>query len=478
MKLKQLENIDLFADLSEQDLMCDIQGEIIEFKAGEVMWQEGDEAKYFMIVLEGTFQIYRIIKGQRLFISNFTEGMTGGELPLLAGTPHPGNAAAITDVKLLRINEENFWQMLSDCLPVRKKILRNMADRSQEINLLSFQREKLLSLGTMAAGLAHELNNPASAAKRASQSLISTLDEFDFHSTQMLKISMFKEPDRPGFLFQPIRDIIDIHLKLNSMERSQREDDLIDWMEELELDDAWDIASTLVTVGFTRENLSAFSEQLLPEQIPNFLRWMHKEVEMRLLSQELNVSTTRISDLVTAIKQYSYMDQNIQEIQKVDLHEGINNTLIILNHKLKIKQIKVVKEYDEGIPLVAAYGSELNQVWTNLIDNAIDAVPQGGTITIRTYVDNTCIDSSTVAVAISDNGTGIPKELQGRIFEPFFTTKGVGKGTGLGLEIAHRIIVGQHKGDIELVSEPGHTTFTVYVPIELSVPQPIVHSPQ
>jgi signal transduction histidine kinase len=160
------------------------------------------------------------------------------------------------------------------------------------------------------------------------------------------------------------------------------------------------------------------------------------------------------------------------------LHEGINNTLLILNHKLKIKQINVVKEYDEGIPLVAAYGSELNQVWTNLIDNAIDAVPQGGTITIRTYVDNTCIDTSTVAVAISDNGTGIPKELQGRIFEPFFTTKGVGKGTGLGLEIAHRIIVSQHKGDIELVSEPGHTTFTVYVPIELSVPQPVVHNPQ
>jgi signal transduction histidine kinase len=331
----------------------------------------------------------------------------------------------------------------------------------------------------MAAGLAHELNNPASAAKRASQSLISTLDEFDFHSTQMLKISMFKEPYRPGFLFQPIRDIIDIHLKLNSMERSKREDELIDWMEELELDDAWDIAATLVAVGFTRENLSSFSEQLLPEQIPNFLRWMHKEVEMRLLSQELNVSTTRISDLVTAIKQYSYMDQNIQEIQKVDLHEGINNTLLILNHKLKIKQINVVKEYDEGIPLVAAYGSELNQVWTNLIDNAIDAVPQGGTINIRTYVDNTCIDTSTVAVAISDNGTGIPKELQGRIFEPFFTTKGVGKGTGLGLEIAHRIIVGQHKGDIELVSEPGHTTFTVYVPLELTIPQPIVlHSPE
>ena len=467
MKLKQLENIDLFADLSEEELLCDIHGEMVEYKAGEQMWLEGDEAKYFMVVLEGTFQIYRIIKGQRLFISTFTKGMTGGELPLLAGTPHPGNASAMTDVKLFRIDEDNFWQMLGDCVPVRKKILKNMANRLQEINLLSFQREKLLSLGTMAAGLAHELNNPASAAKRASQNLLSTLDEFDHHSTEMLKSSMFKVPDRPGFLFQPIRDIINIDIKLSSLERSEREDDLIDWMEELGLEEAWDIASMLVAVGFTKENLSTFCEQLLPEQVPNFLRWMHKEVEMRLLSQELTISTTRISDLVTAIKQYSYMDQNLQEAQKVNIHEGINNTLIILNHKLKTKRIQVIKEYDEGIPLVAAYGSELNQVWTNLIDNAIDAVSEGGTISIRTYIDDTCMDTHSIAVAITDNGIGIPKEVQARIFEPFFTTKGVGKGTGLGLEIAHRIIVGQHKGDIEVSSEPGHTTFTVYVPEEV-----------
>jgi signal transduction histidine kinase len=468
MKLKQLEKIELFADLSEEELLCDIHGETIEFKSGEQMWEEGDEAKYFMIVLEGSFQIYRIIKGQRLFISNFTKGMTGGELPLLAGTPHPGNAAALTDVKLFRINEDNFWQMLSDCVSVRKKILRNMSERLQEMNLLSFQREKLLSLGTMAAGLAHELNNPASAAKRASQNLISTLNEFDHHSTEMLKPSMFKDPHRPGFLFQPIRDIINIDLKLDSLSRSEREDELIDWMEDLGLDNAWDIASTLVSVGFTRDNLSAFSEQLLPEQVPNFLRWIHKEVEMRLLSQELNVSTTRISDLVTAIKQYSYMDQNLQEAQKVDLHEGINNTLLILNHKLKHKQIQVIKAYDEGLPPVSAFGSELNQVWTNLLDNAIDALSDGGTITIRTFIDTTCIDTQAAAVEITDNGSGIPKELQARIFEPFFTTKGVGKGTGLGLEIAHRIVVGQHKGDIELSSEPGHTTFTVYLPIDLS----------
>lgn len=467
MKLKKLEFIELFSDLDEKDLSCDICGETVDYPAGQVMWQEGDEARYFMAVLEGTFQVYRIIKGQRLFISNFTKGMTGGELPLLAGTPHPGNAAAITNVKLLRIDEDNFWKMLAECVPVRKKILRNMAERLQELNILSFQREKLFSLGTMAAGLAHELNNPASAAKRASQNLIKTIDDFDFHSTEMLKWVMFKDPGREGFLFQPIRDIINTPVKLDSLTSSEHEDDLINWMEDQGVDDAWDMASTLVAAGFTRENLSEFSQQLVPKYIPSFLQWIHKEVEMRQLSQELKESTSRISDLVTAIKSYSYMDQNIQVAQKVDLHEGINNTLLILNHKFKIKNIKIIKEYGEGIPQVSAFGSELNQVWTNLIDNAIDAVPQGGTITIRTYVDDTCIVSRTVAVAIMDNGIGISKEIQGKIFEPFFTTKGVGKGTGLGLEIAHRIIVNQHKGDIEVVSEPGNTVFTVYVPIDV-----------
>jgi signal transduction histidine kinase len=467
MQLKELENIDLFSDLDEDQLSCDIHGETVDYKAGELMWQEGDEAKYFMLVLDGTFQVYRIIKGQRLFINNFYKGMSGGELPLLAGTPHPGNAVAVTDVKLLRINENNFWQMLSDCEPVRKKILKNMADRLQEINVLSFQREKLLSLGTMAAGLAHELNNPASAAKRASQNLIKTIDEFDFHSTEMLKWVMFNDPNRDGFLFQPIRDIINSPITLDSITSSEREDDLIDWLEEQGIDDGWDMASVLVSVGFTKENLEEFCQQLVPKHIPDFLHWIHKEVEMRQLSQELKESTTRISDLVTAIKAYSYMDQNFQELQKVDLHEGISNTLLILNHKFKTKNIKVVKEFGEGIPKISAYGSELNQVWTNLIDNAIDAVPEGGIISIKSYMDYTCIDATTVAVEIRDNGTGIPKEMQERIFEPFFTTKGVGKGTGLGLEIAHRIIVGQHKGSIELTSERGNTCFTVYLPIDL-----------
>lgn len=468
MKLNELKEISLFSDLSEEELSCDISGETVVFTKGDIMWQEGDEARHFMVVLEGSFQIYRLIKGERLYLTDFHKGMTGGELPLLAGTPHPGNAVALTDVKLFRINEDNFWKMIGECETLRRKILADMAERMQELNLLSFQREKMFSLGTMAAGLAHELNNPASAAKRASQSLIQTLDEFDKHSSAMLNPIMFKDKTIEGFPYQPLLDALQPEgIKLDSLTRSQREDELIDWLDLLNIADAWNMASTYVSLGYTKELLEDFTGRLEQKQVANFLVWLYKDIEMRVLVNELKQSTTRISDLVMAIKSYSYMDQENQKL-KVDLHEGLNNTLIILNHKFKKKNIKVVKDYGENIPKITAYGSELNQVWTNLLDNAIDAVTENeGIITIKTYLSHECADTETVVVEIIDNGTGIPQHIQGRIFEPFFTTKEVGKGTGIGLEIVYRIVVQTHKGSVELVSEPGFTQFMVYLPVDL-----------
>ncbi len=468
MTLHDLTDIELFTGLGEEDLSCDIEGAYAEYKAGEIMWREGDEAKFFMLVLEGEFEIFRTIKGQRLYISTFKKGMTGGELPLLAGTPHPGGAMAVTDVTLFKINEQQFWELLANCESVRRKILRDMAERLQEINQLSYQREKLISLGTMAAGLSHELNNPASAAKRASRKLISTLDEFDRHSSAILEKVIFREPPGEGYPFQPIFDRLQLDgVDLDTISRSEKEDELIDWLEELKVEEAFDMAPTLVSVGYDRELLESFSLKLVPDQVTNFLRWIHKEVEMKLLSRELAESTDRISSLVGAVKEYSYMDQGGQ-LQKVDIHKNLDNTLVMLHHKSKHKQIEFVKEYSPDLPLISAYGGELNQVWTNLIDNAIDAIPdQGGIITLRTSIDPSCKEHPFIAVEIIDNGTGIPKEVLPRIFEPFFTTKEVGKGTGIGLEISHRIVVNQHKGEIHVQSQPGQTKFTVYLPVDL-----------
>lgn len=466
MIIKELKDVDLFSDITDEELDEDVRGVLVELKKGDHLFTEGDNARSFFIFLEGTLEIYRVIKGEKLQIGHFTKGMSGGEVPLLSGSQHLANGMAVTDMKIFSIDESDFWYMLGNCSTVRKKILSNMSSRMFELTHLSFQREKLASLGTMAAGLAHELNNPASAAKRTAENLANTIHEFDIFSTEILKYYMFQDDvDKEGFPFQPIEEVIDINgVGLDALDRNELEDELADWMEEQGIDDPWELASILVSVGYTKEILGDFSEKLKPDQIVNFLNWLPRDVEMRKLAGELVESTSRISELVSAMKSYSYMDKT-HEKRKIDLREGIENTLIILNHKMKKKNITVKKEFDDNIPKISAYGVELNQVWTNLIDNSIDAVPDNGIITIRTGLNNN--NSDTVNVEIIDNGEGIPPEVQDKIFDPFFTTKAPGEGSGLGLEITYRIIVNQHKGSIGFESKPGFTKFSICLPVDL-----------
>jgi signal transduction histidine kinase len=333
------------------------------------------------------------------------------------------------------------------------------------LQLLSAQREKLVSLGTLAAGLSHELNNPAAAAQRSAQKLGETLDEFGAHAASMVKQAIFKQLDSENDPFQPLLAAMQLQgVALDPLSQSTCEDELADWLEEQGIDQPWEAAATLVSVGYTRDLLVEFASTLAPEHVGNFLAWLAKDVELRLLAHELGESTSRISQLVGAVKAYSYMDQAVEKTE-VDLHAGLDNTLLILKHKLKSKNIQVIKDYSDRIGSICAYGSELNQVWTNLIDNAIDALPEGGTITIKTYPDDK--DAGMISLEISDNGPGIPEELQAKIFDPFFTTKAVGQGAGLGLEIAQRIIVNQHKGTINLESQPGETTFKICLPANI-----------
>ena len=462
MIVSDLKDIDLFSDLTEDQLAQDIVGELIELKHGEVLFNEGEDAQCIFIILDGTLEVYRNINGQKLIINTFSKGMSFGEVPLLSGSPHLANGIALTDLRLFKIKENDFWCMLSNCVSIRKKVLQNMSERSKDLNQLSFHREKLVSLGTMAAGLAHELNNPASAAKRTADGISKTLQQFNLNSSEMLKWHIFRdEVNKKGYPFQPIKDIIQIEgVKLDPIERDRLEDELADWLEEIGLDEPLEAASILVLVGFTKDSLAKFSELLVASQVVNFIKWLSKDLEMRVLSRELLESTKRISDLVTAMKSYSYMDKP-HEKSMIDLHKGIDDTLIILNHKLKQNNVVIDKQYDKTIPKLTAYGSELNQVWTNFIHNAIDAVEDEGIITIKTSMNQ----NNTVSVEIIDNGKGIPKDIQDKIFDPFFTTKAPGEGTGLGLEISHRIIVNQHAGSIDLYSEPGLTKFIINLPL-------------
>ncbi len=348
--------------------------------------------------------------------------------------------------------------MLTICPSIRKLVLGFMANRMQELQVLSQQREKLISLGTLAAGLAHELNNPASAARRATGHLRNKIEGLE--DLVLKPIEQHLTPNQLKDLLQLKGDALEYAATTSCCDplaQSEREDELTDWLEENGVAGGWKLAPTLATAGLDAKKLEFISQQAANNSLTDVVTWLEARLATAQLLHELEQSTSRVSELVKAVKAYAFMDR--APLQEVDVHEGLDNTLTVLGHKLKKHNTVVKREYDRTLPHILAYGCELNQVWTNLIDNAIDALSEGGTIWVRTSKKENYL-----MVEIADNGSGIPPEIQPRIFEPFFTTKDVGS-TGLGLEITHRIVVNQHQGDIRFFSQPGGTRFQVCLPI-------------
>jgi signal transduction histidine kinase len=319
------------------------------------------------------------------------------------------------------------------------------------------QNEKMASLGTLAAGLAHELNNPAAAARRAVDQLKGCLDAWGKARTEMGSLDFDQEQLE---LVASLRDRIASSAPAaagdDPLERSDREAELQTWMEDRGVEDAWDLAPTLLARGWSLEELQGTADRFLPTQLPVVLRWLSIGSNVYGLLGDANVSLERISAIVRAVKDYSYLDQ--APIQDVDVQEGLENTLVILAHKLK-GGVRVRKEFSSNVPRIEAYASELNQVWTNIIDNAIDAMTGQGEIFLKTSVED-----DDVVVEICDTGPGMPPDVQQRIFEPFFTTKPPGVGTGLGLHISYNIVVQRHGGRIDVDSHPGGTCFKIKLP--------------
>jgi signal transduction histidine kinase len=451
----ELRRIPTFDGLPDDQLDWFIsQTEEIRLKPGDVYLQLGDLASSMVVILEGELQARGDINGET-FVIPFAAGSVTGVLPFSRMKKSVVTGRALTESRILKFPSSRFPELIQKMPELTQRLVGVMADRIREVTRVEQQRDRLAGLGKLSAGLAHELNNPASAAKRATSLLRDAFkrikDAVQELGKHQLTAAQKSEIERLEASFlQPAQDpldtlaISDLEDQIDSLLRSHGQSDL------------WQLASDLAHRGVKPEVLESLFATLDADVARAALVRIAASVEIANLLNEIESSTSRISDLVRAVKEYTYMDQT--PAQSVDVVKGLENTLTILHHKLK-RGVTVRREYEKVPLLVNSFGSELNQVWTNIIDNAIDAMGGKGELRVRTYRDDTC-----VVVEIADNGPGISPEVKAHIFEPFFTTKGVGEGTGLGLDTVQRIVK-KHRGTIQVNSKPGDTRFQVFLPL-------------
>jgi signal transduction histidine kinase len=491
-----LHQIRLFSGLTDQELKTIEKGEEVWFDAGDKILAEGEHDTFY-VLLDGKVEVILRDESKEAVLSSYNSGDHFGELPIILGwSNHQCAAYATKKSHLLKWDEDAFWRMIYSSPSLIRQILHSMAKLLETLETVLQHNQKLIALGGLAAGLAHELNNPAAAANRTITQLSDSIYEWrslvqklnvqhgmtaqQWSYVSELRNNTSKFDSNSPTRYSLYQNSTNSDSTTNDpMTQGEEEDRIIDWLESHGVNDGWKLASDLVNAGITTDKLNDIARNVTSFQslagstitdnntveqknllLEDILSWLNATTRVDHLIYEIKSSTTRISELISAVKSYSYMDQ--APLQDVDIHNGIESTLIMLAHKLKEVDITVIREYDSNLPHINAIGNELNQVWTNLIDNAIDGIGKHGTITVRTKNEG----NSQILVEVIDNGSrGIPKEVQSRIFEPFFTTKEPGKGTGLGLSISHRIITQTHKGDINFYSRPGETRFQVRLPI-------------
>lgn len=454
--------VPLFPQLTDEQLhWLSKQGSEVWLDPDEYICCEGHPADNFYVLLEGELQVTKKVGDVNTHAMTLRPVTFFGHEQILLDRSHLASCRALSASYLLKWNTGAFWQMLTNFPAITRELLIITVQRVQILESVSLQHQKLIALGTLAAGLAHEMNNPAAAGLRASEQFQKTFQELSSLIFKLNQQQMTKE--QQAFVADLQRDAAEratTRLQLDPLIQSDQEYEVTAWLDAHGVADGWKIAATFVQAGLDTEWLNAVAEHVAADSLGDALNWLEKTLTGVEQLSEIEQSTKRISDLAKAIKDYSYMDQ--AQLKEVDVHKGIESTLTILNHKLK-RGVVVTREYDRSLPLISAYGSELNQVWTNLIDNAIDAMGGRGQIWVRTSREN-----DHVLVEIADNGPGIPPDIQPRIFEPFFTTKDVGVGTGLGIDICYRVVVTMHHGDISFFSKPGDTRFQVRLPIKPS----------
>jgi len=464
----QIRTLFLFESLNDDKIAWLAENGRVEHRAGgEFVFREGEEATCFYVLLEGTIVLLRRVEGEEVEITRTEQrgvygGATSAYLASAEPMPYANSMQALTDASFFVLPADMFGQQIREWFPMAMHLLEGLFVGLRNSQAIVGQRERLLGLGRLTAGLTHELNNPAAAAVRATASLrervammrhkLAGLADGRLNPDDLIQLSNFQEEAVELLAKAP---------KRTPMEASDAEDAVSDWLDDHGQRAGWELAGTLSAAGIGPAWLDRLAEEVPPGHLEGGLRWITYTLDTEMLMREIEDSTDRISALIGAAKQYSQLDRAAH--QDIDVRDGLDSTLIMLSGKFKGGGITVVKDYAEGLPDIPAYPAELNQVWTNLIDNAIAAmggVEGQGTLTLRTGLDR-----DRVVVEIGDTGTGIAPENLKHIFEPFFTTKPVGEGTGLGLDISYRIVVQRHRGDIRVESQPGDTRFKVYLPL-------------
>ncbi len=463
ISVADLRPVDLFDDIDDAQLAeWAAVAQRLHYEPGDLLAEQGAEVDGLSCLLAGEAQTSIVHEGRTEPVGRQIAPTWVGAISVLTRGPLAVRMEATTPCEVALIPADDFRRLARAQAPVHERIMRQMQPVLSRLAGAEQNRERLESLGTMAAGLAHELNNPAAAVKRAASDLADALEVISATLGQFVEAGVDRDgAERLVALQREALVCAKQRTKLQGLDAADAEDAMLERLEDLGVPEPWRVAEPLAAAGVDEAWLAKVSEHA-GSATGAAVRWVAASLTARALAADLHDSASRMGDLVTAIKSYAYLDRG--SVVAADIHEGLETTLIVLGHKLKHTSIDVVRDYDRGLPALTVRGSELNQVWTNIIDNAIDAMGESGTLTISTRLDGPC-----VLVDIADDGPGIPPEARSHVLDPFFTTKPVGQGTGLGLDTARQIVEERHSGTLGFDTGSGGTTFHVWLPVEGTV---------
>jgi signal transduction histidine kinase len=459
----ELSAFETFHGVPESQLQWFIDQSIVkEYAEGESLFSPDEPMNFTHIIMRGKIRVLFVQAGQQREVYTLEPGDITGNLPYSRATSARATGLVSEKALVVSFPKEKYHELICNNHDLTTRFVQEMTSRVREFTQLQQQNEKMMALGKLSAGLAHELNNPAAAIVRSSESLKNHLQLLPRTFKDVIAIRMTDEQVDlvNNRLFEKLKSFDRSGNTLSLMERASCEDDLTDWFDDHGIENALEIAENFVEFGFNEDDFDFFVEHIPEKDLQPVIHWINNNLVTEKMVADIHDAAERIGKLVASVKNFTHMDRSPDK-QLADLHSGIRNTLTMLNHKVKKSKIEYKEDFDVNIPPVKILVSELNQVWTNLIDNALDALENNEKprLTIKTRAEN-----GFIKVHIIDNGPGIPKDIQSKIFDPFFTTKEMGKGTGLGLDVVNRIVA-QHNGKVTLNSGPGNTDFEVCIPI-------------